>query len=184
MTRGALTPPPTWKNPPPTPPPRPSPTPGPVPTPTPPPEPDPIPPPEPVPFEGGPEGRCDIGSPRFGKLLEAIFTCGGMTTVGSAVSLGLSLRTTTMGGVICSIDCLGNFPLGAWNLSRSPPPPPPPACVLEGSSGGISSGEIRVTVSCGLTTSLITLRPQSVTQIIITSIRTCATVEPSAPFFL
>src|SRR6202158_6360910 len=124
MTRGALTSPPTPTPPPPTPPPRPSPTPGPVPTPTPPPEPDPIPPPEPVPFDGGPEGRCDIGSPKLGKLLEASLTCGGMTTVGSAVSLGFSLRTTTIGGVICSIDCLGNLPLGAWNLSRSPPPPP------------------------------------------------------------
>src|ERR1700687_3500972 len=146
MTRGALTSPPTPTPPPPTPPPRPSPTPGPVPTPTPPPEPDPIPPPEPVPFDGGPEGRCDIGSPKLGKLLEASLTCGGMTTVGSAVSLGFSLRTSTIGGVICSIDCWAISPWAAGNLSRPPPPPPPPACVLDGGSGGISSGEISVTV--------------------------------------
>src|SRR5580704_13486803 len=151
MACGALTPPPTRNTPPPTPPPRPSPTPGPVPTPTPPPEPAPIPPPEPVPFEGGPEGSRDIGSPRFGRLFEASFTCGGTTTVGSAVSLGLSFRTTTIGGVICSIDCLGNLPLGAWNLSRSPPPPPPPDCVFEGCNGGISSGETSVMDSCGFT---------------------------------
>src|SRR5437868_15253736 len=70
--RGALTPPPTRKMPPPIPPPRPGPTPGPAPEPTPPPEPDPIPPPDPVPFDGGPEGRCDIGSPKVGTLALAM----------------------------------------------------------------------------------------------------------------
>src|SRR5215470_10835584 len=94
---GAETPPPTRNAPPPMPPPWPGPTPGPSPDPTPPPLPEPIPPPDPVPFEGGPEGRFDIGSPRFG-IFEAMWICGGTTTVGSAVSLGLSLRTTTMGG--------------------------------------------------------------------------------------
>ena len=34
------------------------------------------------------------------------------------------------GGVICSIDCLGNLPCEACNLSRSPPPPPPPLICL------------------------------------------------------
>src|SRR5579872_918877 len=86
--RGAETPPPTRNTPPPIPPPLPGPTPGPVPEPTPPPEPDPIPPPEPVPFEGGPAGITALGSPKLGRLLAARWTCGGTTTVGSAVSLG------------------------------------------------------------------------------------------------
>src|SRR5579862_6812822 len=108
------------------PPPCPGPTPGPSPEPTPPPLPDPIPPPEPVPFDGGPEGRCDIGSPKFGRLFIARCTCGGTTIVGSAVSLGWSLRTTIIGGTICCIASFGSLPFGACSLSRSPPPPPPP----------------------------------------------------------
>jgi len=56
--------------------------------PTPPPEPEPMPPPEPVPFEGGPEGMADMGSPRLGRLFIASLICGGITTVGSAVNLG------------------------------------------------------------------------------------------------
>src|SRR5215472_8227882 len=99
MARGAETPPPTRNTPPPVPPPRPAPTPGPSPTPTPPPDPDPIPPPNPVPFEGGPEGICDMGSPRFGMLLLAMCTSGGTATAGSATSFGFSFLTTIAGGV-------------------------------------------------------------------------------------
>src|SRR5207253_10766400 len=113
IARGAETPPPTRNTPPPMPPPRPGPTPGPSPLPTPPPLPDPIPPPEPVPFEGGPEGRCDIGSPRFGRLFDASLICGGTTTVGSTASFGWSLRTTIAGGVICSMASFGSLPFGA-----------------------------------------------------------------------
>src|SRR5579871_2394024 len=101
------------------PPPQPGPTPGPRPEPTPPPEPEPIPPPEPVPLEGGP-AMFDMGSPRFGRLFEAKCTCGGITTVGSIASFGWSFLTTTMGGVNCSMAVLGNLPLLACNLSRSP----------------------------------------------------------------
>src|SRR5512142_3185857 len=118
--------------PPPVPPPSPGPKPGPLPDPTPPPPPEPMPPPDPVPFEGN--TPCAVGSPRFGILLDANCTCGGMTTVGSTASLGCSLRTTTTGGVICCIENFGNFPRVACNTSRSPPPPPPPTCVLDGLS--------------------------------------------------
>src|SRR5262249_56782793 len=107
---GAEPPPPPRNTPPPVPPPRPSPPPGPVPTPTPPPLPDPIPPPEPVPFDGGPDGRCDIGSPRFGMLFIAILTWGGTATAGSTCSLGCSLRTTTAGGASGCISNLGSLP--------------------------------------------------------------------------
>src|ERR1700751_2878891 len=124
---GAETPPPTRNTPPPMPPPRPGPTPGPSPDPTPPPEPDPIPPPDPVPFESGPFGIAAAeGSPRFGMLFIASLIWRGTTTVGSIGSLGASLRTTTIGGVNCSIANFGKRPLEAASLSRSPPPPPPP----------------------------------------------------------
>src|SRR5439155_23216550 len=108
IARGAETPPPTWKTPPPMPPPLPGPTPGPSPEPTPPPDPDPIPPPEPVPFETGPFGIAAGGSPRLGMLVIASLICGGTTTVGSIGSLGLSFRTTTMGGVNCSMANFGS----------------------------------------------------------------------------
>src|SRR5579862_1860136 len=114
--RGGETPPPTRNTPPPIPPPRPGPTPGPVPDPTPPPLPEPIPPPPPVPFDGGPEGTADIGLPMFG-MFDAILIWGGRTTVGSTGSLGLSLRITIAGGVICSIAALGSLPFGACSLS-------------------------------------------------------------------
>jgi len=51
------------------------------------------------------------------------FSSGGTTTEGGTGNLGLSLRTTIAGGVICSFDSLGRAPLGAFSLSRSPPPP-------------------------------------------------------------
>src|ERR1700680_5190844 len=104
MGRGGEPPPPTWKIPPPVPPPSPGPNPGPLPDPTPPPPPEPIPPPTPVPFDG--RTAPDIGSPRFGMLFMANLTCGGMTTVGSTGNFGFSLRTTTTGGVICSMGNL------------------------------------------------------------------------------
>src|SRR5436305_15228781 len=96
--------------PPPMPPPWPSPTPGPAPTPIPPPLPEPMPPPDPVPFEGGPEGMGAVGLPRFG-MFDASLTWGGTTTVGATASFGWSLRTTIAGGVICSMDWLGIYPL-------------------------------------------------------------------------
>src|ERR1017187_10267956 len=123
--RGADTPLPTRNAPPPIPPPCPGPTPGPDPEPTPPPLPDPMPPPLHVPFDGGPSGMFDIGSPRFGILLASLIS-GGTTTVGSTANLGLSLRITTAGGASCCMESLGSFPLVAASLSRSPPPPPPP----------------------------------------------------------
>src|SRR5215469_9011315 len=86
--RGAETPPPTLNTPPPIPPPRPGPTPGPSPEPTPPPLPEPMPPPDPVPFDGGPEGKWDMGSPKLGRFDCASLISGGMTTVGSTASLG------------------------------------------------------------------------------------------------
>src|SRR5712671_7716922 len=95
------------------PPPLPTPTPGPWPAPTPPPDPEPMPPPDPVPFEGGAAGSTAAIVPRLGMWLSAMCTCGGTTTVGSAVSRGFSLRTTIWGGVICSIASFGNLPLGA-----------------------------------------------------------------------
>ena len=76
-----------------------------------------MPPPDPVPFESGPFGIAAIGSPRFGMLFIASLICGGTTTAGSTGSLGFSLRTTTMGGVICSMANLGNLPLVAASLS-------------------------------------------------------------------
>jgi hypothetical protein len=67
-----------------------------------------------MPFDAGPEGSFAIGSPRFGNAwFVGSFTCGGITTVGSASSFGCSLRMTIAGGVICSIASLGNLPLGA-----------------------------------------------------------------------
>src|SRR5229473_433685 len=115
MGRGGETPPPTWKIPPPVPPPSPGPNPGPLPDPTPPPEPDPMPEPDPVPFEGN--TAPDMGSPRFGMLFVASLTCGGITIVGSTGSFGFSLRKTTTGGVICSIENLGSLPLVACSTS-------------------------------------------------------------------
>src|SRR5689334_5242574 len=105
MVRGTLTSPLTLNTPAPMPPTFAGPHPGPSPEPTPPPDPDPIPPPKPVPLDGG-AGMFDIGSPRLGAALASLI-CGGTTTVGSAVSLGCSFRTTTTGGVTCSIDCFG-----------------------------------------------------------------------------
>ena len=70
----------------------------------------------------------------LGRLLSAIFTVGGITTVGSTASLGWSLRMTTAGGVNCSCATLGSGALGVSSLSRSPPPPPPE------SSSGFSTG--------------------------------------------
>src|SRR5439155_13925428 len=58
-------------------------------------------------------------------------SCGGPTTVGLAANFGLSLRTTTAGGVICSRANLGGDPLEAESLSPSPPPPPPPERVAD-----------------------------------------------------
>src|SRR5690349_23372209 len=115
------------------PPPYPGPTPGPRPLPTPPPLPLPIPPPEPVPLEGGPS-TLESGSPS-GPVVGSVIL-GGTTTVGSTGSCGFSLRTTTIGGVICWSESLGSAPLEACSLSRSPPPPPPPppALVAEGGS--------------------------------------------------
>ena len=57
----------------------------------------------------------DIGSPRFGMLLASLI-CGSTTTVGSATSFGASLRTTTAGGVTCSIANFGKFSLGRLEL--------------------------------------------------------------------
>ena len=88
----------------------------------------PIPPPYPVPLDGGPN-TFDNGSPScpvVGSLIS-----GGTTTEGVATSLGLSLRMTIAGGTIWSLESLGNAPLGAASLSRSPPPPPPPALVFD-----------------------------------------------------
>src|SRR5215510_4238958 len=94
--------------PPPNPPPWPGPCPGPVPDPTPLLAPEPMPPPVPPPLEAGPLTRADMGLPRFGILgLSGNFTFGGATTVASTASFGLVLRTSTVGGAICSGATLG-----------------------------------------------------------------------------
>src|SRR5581483_10015047 len=150
----------------------------------PPPLPEPIPPPEPVPFDGGPE-TLDMGSPRLGIFTVGNFTCGGITTVGSTGSFGASLRTTTAGGVICSIESLGSLPLGACNLSRSPPPPPPPmVCGFLGGmgKGGVSSGAISSTVCLGF--SVTTLAPQTERAINPATIKIWTTNETLALCFL
>src|SRR5579862_4265363 len=108
MTRGAVTPRPGRKYPPPMPPPIPGPTPAPVPEPTPPPEPEPMPLPDPVPFEG--ITAEDFGSPRLGMLFIATLISGGTITVGSTASFGFIYRITAAGGVICCMENLGNRP--------------------------------------------------------------------------
>src|ERR1039458_4355767 len=73
-----------------------------------------MPAPEPVPSDGGAEGMAAAdGMPKFGILFSARRTCGGITTVGSAVSLGCWFRRIIEGGVICCIANFGNLPLGA-----------------------------------------------------------------------
>src|SRR5579864_5788295 len=131
MTRGAVTPPPTWYSPPPMPPPYPGPTPGPRPEPTPPPLPEPIPPPDPIPLDGGLRIE-DNGSPRAPFCGSGRRISGGTTTVASTGNFGSSLRITTTGGVSCSREERGNVPFEAASLSRSPPPPPPPALDADG----------------------------------------------------
>src|SRR5260221_10456971 len=70
---------------------------------------------------------------------------GGATIVGSMMSLGFGLFTTTMGGVNCFKEGLGSLPLGAGRGERSPPPPPPPICFgLAGPRYGAISGAISV----------------------------------------
>src|ERR1019366_2059669 len=142
MTAGCDTPPPTRNAPPPNPPPEPGPKPAPVPDPIPPPLPDPIPPPEPIPLDGGPSAAR--GLPIFGMLL--LGTSRGAMIVGSMVSLGCSLRTTSVGGTNCLVAILGNLPFASGMGDRLPPPPPPCEMSFWGFKGS-RTGAISVTVS-------------------------------------
>src|SRR5437868_15402636 len=81
-----------------------------------------MPAPEPTPLEGGPS-TIDKGSP---VAIWGNWSCGGPTTVGSAVNLGLLLRTTTAGGVVCSVPNLWGSFFEAVDLSSSPPSPSAP----------------------------------------------------------
>src|SRR6185437_16462023 len=109
----------------------PGPTPRPLPAPTPPQQPSPTPEPYPVPLEG--TVSTLVREPTCPCC--ASFTCGGTITVCSTASLGASLRTTTVGGVICCMLNFGGVPWLACSLSRSPPPPPPPVCLAADGSG-------------------------------------------------
>src|SRR5579864_4223384 len=134
MTRGGATPPPTWKMPPPVPPPSPGPKPPPLPEPTPPPLPEPMPPPDPGPLDAPP--NFDNGSPQLSAFMFGRLTSGGAMMLGSIVSLGFGLLITAIGGVNWRNEAFGNFPLLAGKGDRSPPPPPPPiACFLGGAFG-------------------------------------------------
>src|SRR5674476_29236 len=106
---GEVTPLPTLYAPPPKPPPSPGPTPGPLPEPTPPPEPEPMPPPDPGPLEGGP--ILASGSPYWDMFTLGMLASRGTMMVGSMISFGSGLFTTTMGGVNWRVENLGSLPL-------------------------------------------------------------------------
>src|SRR5271170_7181602 len=103
------------------PPPEPGPNPGPEPGPTPPPRPLPMPPPDPKPLEASPD--FDSGSPKLGESTFGMLASGGMISVGSMTSLGLS-GGLTVGGTNCLVASFGSLPLLAGVGERSPPPPP------------------------------------------------------------
>ncbi len=81
-----------------------------------------MPPPEPKPFDASPD--FDNGSPKSGELIFGMLVSGGMISVGSITSLGLS-GGLTMGGTNCRLASFGRFPLLTGVGERSPPPPPP-----------------------------------------------------------
>src|SRR5215470_11654786 len=121
----------------------PPPVPPPSPGPRPPPEPLPIPPPSPVPIPLPPPGPLDMlteaasGSPKFDRLLLAIFRSGGPKSEGSMGNLGCGFLITAVGGVNWVMLNFGALPLVGGSGERSPPPPPPPAGLLPGGSFGV-----------------------------------------------
>jgi len=84
-----------------------------------------VPNPDPDPEPCDANATCgDCGTPRSGRAASGSLM-GGITTVGSTASFGLSSRKIC-GGAICSFANFGSLPFEASSSSWFPPPPPPP----------------------------------------------------------
>src|ERR1700760_3855851 len=110
------------------------PEPGPIPAPS----PEPMPVPLPLPIEN--PFRFELGTPRSGILLSAIFKSFCTTTLGSTASLGGSTGGA-LGGTICSCASLGRCPC-VTGVGPFWPPPPPIFSALGATGGG--GGEISI----------------------------------------